>query len=138
MQSDDKKVRAGVGVWIFNPQGQVLLGRRLSKHGRGTWAPPGGHMEFGETPVQTAVREVKEETGLDILPENVTEFSYTNDVFPDRHYITIHCYVNNFLGSPKPMEMRKCVLWDWFDMNRLPHPLFLSVTNLLKQDIFER
>lgn len=138
MQSDDKKVSVGVGVWIFNHQRQVLLGRRLSTHGRGTWALPGGHIEFGESPVDAAVREVKEETGLDILPKNVSEFSYTNDIFPDKHYITIHCYVDTFVGSPKPMEMTKCIYWGWFDMNHLPKPLFLPVMNLLKQNSFER
>ena len=127
-----------MGVWIFNPQGQLLLGRRLSKHGRGTWAPPGGHMEFGESPVEAAVREVKEETGLDISQENVAEFSYTNDVFPDKHYITIHCCVNNFKGVPQPIEMKKCVFWRWFDIEHLPKPLFLPVKNLLNQNVFQR
>jgi 8-oxo-dGTP pyrophosphatase MutT (NUDIX family) len=31
-----------------------------------TWLPPGGHMDPNETPEETAIREVKEETGLDI------------------------------------------------------------------------
>ena len=136
--SDNKNVRVGVGVWIFNPDGCVLLGRRLSKHGRGMWAPPGGHLEFGETPIDAAIREVREETGLIIKPADVYEFSYTNDIFPDKHYITIHCCVEKFIGSPQIKEVDKCVIWRWCNMDDLPKPLFLPVENLLKQNIFER
>ena len=34
----------------------------------GKWLQPGGHSEGDETPLQTAIREVKEETGIDIIP----------------------------------------------------------------------
>jgi len=138
MNSDIKNVCVGVGVWIFNPNGQVLFGQRLSKHGQGTWAPPGGKMEFGETPVITAIREVREETGLDISQYRISEFAYTNDIFPDKHYITIHCRVDNFVGIPQIMEPDKCAYWHWFDMQKLPEPLFLSAKNLLKQNYFQR
>ncbi len=41
----------------------VLIGR-LDRHGRLLWSLPKGHIEDGETTEQTAVREVKEETGI--------------------------------------------------------------------------
>lgn len=39
---------------------------KQEEKGRIFWNFPGGHMELGETPEQTCVREVKEETGYDI------------------------------------------------------------------------
>lgn len=39
----------------------------LVKHGKGHWAFPKGHPEAGEAPQETAQRELKEETGLDIV-----------------------------------------------------------------------
>jgi 8-oxo-dGTP diphosphatase len=41
------QVRVGVGVFIIRDQ-LVLIGQRLSKHGIGTFALPGGHLEFGK------------------------------------------------------------------------------------------
>jgi len=133
--AEEKIVRVGVGCWIFNPKGQVLLGKRLSKHGTGTWAPPGGHLEFGETPEQCASRELFEETGVTIAPEHFKFVAYTNDIFPEKHYITVHLRVNGATIDPKVMEPNKCEKWEWFDLDKLPSPLFLPAQNLLKQKV---
>ena len=50
---------------IFDDSGRVLLMRRADD---GTWCLPCGWTEPGEAPSQTVVREVKEETGLDVRP----------------------------------------------------------------------
>jgi 8-oxo-dGTP diphosphatase len=136
--SDNKTVRVGVGCWIFNQNGEVLLGKRLSKHGTGTWAPPGGHLEFGETPAQCASRELFEETGLKISPNKIKIFAVTNDIFKDenKHYITIHCSIQYEQAIPTFIDVKekdKCEVWQWFKTNKMPKPLFLSVRNLLKQ-----
>ena len=46
-------------------EGKVLIGKRKSKLGKGEWGFPGGHLEHGETLIGCAIRETKEETGLD-------------------------------------------------------------------------
>src|SRR5204862_2421460 len=53
----------GVGVLVVR-DGKVVIGRRTSPHGRGTWSAPGGKAEPGETDEETARRELLEETGL--------------------------------------------------------------------------
>lgn len=47
---------------VVNEAGEILLQRRRDT---GQWALPGGAQEIGETPSQCAVRECKEETGVD-------------------------------------------------------------------------
>lgn len=137
--AENKIVRVGVGLWLFNPKGQVLLGKRLSKHGTGTWAPPGGHLEFGESPQQCASRELFEETGLKISFNQIEPFAITNDIFQneDKHYITVHCRArfNEDAYFIDVKEKDKCEAWEWFDWNKLPSPLFLSAANLLKQKV---
>lgn len=61
----NKRPGVGVGVLVTR-EGKVLIQRRTNAHGEGTWSLPGGHMEFGESPEQTAAREAKEEVNVDI------------------------------------------------------------------------
>lgn len=59
---------------VLNQEGKILLQLRSDTH---VWALPGGAMEIGETIGQTAIRETKEETGLDVQPEYIVGV-YTN------------------------------------------------------------
>ena len=129
-------IKIGIGVWVFNPSGQVLLGQRLSPHGFNTWAAPGGKPEIGESIRSAAVREVFEETGLTISSQDLNFLSITHDVFPDSFYRTIHFRIDNVDKNPVVREKDKCAKWQWFDLNKLPSNLFLSAQNLLKQNIF--
>jgi len=136
--AENKIVRVGVGCWIQNPNGQFLFGHRLSKHGNGTWAPPGGHLEYGETPGICAARELYEETGIMCIPNDFKIIGVTNDIFTDKHYVTIHCHTKlDYLPQPQICEPDKCSMWTWFNLNKLPENLFLSAANFLKQKIIE-
>jgi ADP-ribose pyrophosphatase YjhB (NUDIX family) len=53
---------------VTNDRGEILMQRRVDNN---FWALPGGAMEFGETIVQTAEREVREETGLDVRVDGI-------------------------------------------------------------------
>ncbi|MEO8105228.1 MAG: NUDIX domain-containing protein [Candidatus Saccharibacteria bacterium] len=58
---------AGVKVVVFGPDDKLLLIRRSAKTPHpGRWDLPGGGVDRGENPKVSAVREVKEETGLSI------------------------------------------------------------------------
>jgi mutator protein MutT len=54
---------ASAGAVIMR-NGRILLEERKNDPGRGKWSIPGGIVELGETPEQTVIREVREETGL--------------------------------------------------------------------------
>src|SRR5262249_9987500 len=48
--------------------GRLLLIRRGHDPGRGLWSIPGGRVESGETDHEAVIRELREETGLDVVP----------------------------------------------------------------------
>jgi ADP-ribose pyrophosphatase YjhB (NUDIX family) len=59
----EHKVAAGV---IVERDGKVLLVRRRLNPRRGLWSFPAGFVDFDETPAQAALRECREETGLEV------------------------------------------------------------------------
>lgn len=63
----------GVGAVVFNAAGEVLLIKRGKEPQYGRWMVPGGTLEWGETLEEAAVREVREETGIDIVIETFVE-----------------------------------------------------------------
>lgn len=55
-----------VGAVIRDGMGRILLIKRGHEPGKGLWSVPGGRIEPGETDEQAVVREVREETGLEV------------------------------------------------------------------------
>ena len=123
----------GVAVIVIK-NGKVLLGKRKNSHGDGTWAFPGGHLEFNESIEECARREVWEETGMRIT--NLRYGPYTNDVFSgeDRHYVTLFVLADFASGEPGVKEPDKCEEWRWYDWPPPVKPHFLPLANLLKQN----
>lgn len=127
-----ERPKVGVGVLIIDGD-KILLGKRKSAHGEGYWAPPGGHLEFGESWEACAQREVLEETGLPLA--DVQFYAVTNDVFHEtgKHYVTIFMCAS-YGGEPvQNLEPEKCEGWEWFAFDHLPDKLFLSFANLMRQ-----
>jgi 8-oxo-dGTP diphosphatase len=57
-----------VGGVTFDDQGRLLLVRRANDPGAGLWSVPGGRVEPGESDNEAVVRELWEETGLNVIP----------------------------------------------------------------------
>ena len=126
------RVEVGVGVIVIR-DGRVLLGKRKGSHGAGTWALPGGHLEFGESFDDCARRETQEETGLRLTA--ITQGPFTNDIMAaeGKHYVTVFVQASPEDGEPEVREPEKCECWAWFKWSDLPQDLFLPLANLVGQ-----
>jgi 8-oxo-dGTP diphosphatase len=127
-----KRPYIGIAVIVVKDN-RILLGRRKNAHGAGTWAFPGGHLEFGESIEDCARREVFEETGLCIA--DLRCGPYTNDIFSEehKHYVTLFVLADWESGEPQVKEPEKCERWQWFAWPPAAEPLFLPIHNLIKQ-----
>lgn len=133
----EKSPKIGVGVFIFR-NGKFLMGQRKGAHGADSWSVPGGHLEFGESPEETAAREVQEETGLKIT--NVRFGAVTNDVFTeeDKHYVTVWMISDWQSGEAQILEPDKFVSQKWITFDELPRGLFLPWQNLKQSQFYEK
>lgn len=122
----------GICAIIEDYDGKMLLIKRKGSHGEDTWGFPGGKLDKFETIEDCAIRETKEETGLDII--NIEIDRFTNDMFieEDLHYITIFVRCNAKSYDAKIMEPDKIAELGWFDWKNFPENLFLPIINYLK------
>jgi 8-oxo-dGTP diphosphatase len=130
----NQKPQVGTAI-IITKDNKVLLMKRKGPHGTGTWSTPGGHLDFGESPEQGAVREAKEEVGLEVI--DVRFRAVTNDVFDEtgRHYITIWMEGES-TGEPVIAAEREVSEIGWFAWDSLPQPLFLPLENLIQANSY--
>jgi len=130
--------KVGIGVLITNPEGKLLLGQRINSTGENTWAPPGGHLEYGEDFTTCARRELFEETGIEV--DSLDILGFTNDIFQKerRHYVTIFLHTQLLeMKTAIVKEPDKCKEWGWFSYTEFPENLFLTVKNLIKNQNYQ-
>ncbi|NPA15589.1 MAG: NUDIX hydrolase [Deferribacteres bacterium] len=119
-----------VDVIIETPKGIVLIKRKNPPYG---WALPGGFVDYGETLEEAAVREAKEETGLDV--ELIRQFHAYSDPNrdPRQHTITV-VFIAKAEGTPVAGDDAKEV--GVFTRENLPRPLAFDHGKIL-EDYFE-
>ena len=130
-------VRVGVGcIKSLKYPGCVLVGTRKGSHGSGMLAFPGGHLEMNESWAECAIREVKEETNLDII--DLKFVHVTNDPCiagnPDKHYVTIFtgAGIANDSAELQNLEPHKCESWNW-----MPWTEVIDVYNNSRERLFD-
>ena len=115
----------GIGVIILNDEGKVLIGKRKGSHAP-YYSIPGGHLELGETFEYAAIKEIKEETNLDIENPKVICVVNNLETYAEegKHYISVILFTKEYSGTLKIMEPEKCESWQWCDISDLPLPHF--------------
>lgn len=117
--------------------GSMLLGRRRDDH---TWAEPGGHLEDGESPLHGVIREIKEETGLDVMPRHLTLLKTKHVKKPDGKKLTVYAYkawlpakAKTTMGKDPDKEVHR---WHWIPCGKgLPAHIAQNLHTPLKHNV---
>lgn len=128
-------VGVGVGVMVRNQKGEFLLGLRTenSRNEPGKWTFPGGGIEFGERLFDCAVREAKEEAGLDVEPVRLVKV--IDHIIPNenQHWVNPIVEAKILSGEPKLMEPHKISEWKWFSLENMPENITINLVQLFSQ-----
>jgi 8-oxo-dGTP diphosphatase len=127
----------GVGAVVID-RGALLLVRRGRGPGQGLWAVPGGKVRFGETQRQAVIREVREETGLEIEPDEVV---WVGDSLgpgdpPAWHFTLVDFAARVVGGNAAAGDDALAVEWVPLDevLNRRVTPTMVDLVELLRRD----
>jgi 8-oxo-dGTP diphosphatase len=117
MLSDMENKRLGAAAIILNGDSHVLLIKH--SYGHLNWELPGGYVELGESIVDTALREVREETGLSVIAERTTGVYYepATDML---HFVFLCRCVGESNQFQSDSEITECAYWP---PSALPRPI---------------
>jgi 8-oxo-dGTP diphosphatase len=121
------------------PRNKILLIKRKTPPFTGYWALPGGRLDPGETVEQTIVREVKEETGLDVAVVNkVGEYheqgvqgGFEYDYYPA-------CFLVKIVGGEIKKQESEIEEITLFSLNALPTVLAFEHAAMIKDYVAAR
>lgn len=121
------------GVLFVAPDGDVLLLRRAAseKNYGGHWGLPGGGVDGGETPEQGAVREAREEMGVDVDPADLKPLHRVRTPTGMAFHTFAHPVAEKFVPTLDAEHSGFC----WASLDMLPQPLHPSVDSMLRERV---
>lgn len=102
-----------VGVLVFNQDGKIFL--MTSPKWQGKYSIAGGHIEYGERIEETAKREIKEETGLDIFNIQflmVQECIFSEEFYKKKHFVFLD-YIAKTKDTNVVLDRREGIEYIW-------------------------
>ncbi len=121
--ADRHKVIPAVYVIFRNGNKILLLRRANTGYHDGDYSLPSGHVEPNEPAIKAAVREAKEEVGVDIDSKDLrlvhTLHRYSEDPTPHER-IDLYFEAAKWQGQPKNAEPHKCDELRWVPVNDIP------------------
>jgi 8-oxo-dGTP diphosphatase len=115
------------------PTDKLLLIKRATVPFKGYWALPGGKAEPGETVEQTIVREVKEETGLDIaIISKVSEYHEQGVQGGVKYDYYPACFLVKTVGGEIKKQESEIEEIKLFSLNGLPETLAFEHAQMIK------
>ncbi len=120
-----EKFLSSIYLIIKNEKGEILLQRRQgTKLWPGYLALPARHIDEGENAYEVAIREAKEELGIEIKIENIIDtfvVNRKNKSLPP--YYDVYFEISRYLGEIKINEPEKCSELVWFGIDNLPEDM---------------
>ncbi len=126
---------------LFIRENEILLSRRFQTgYMDGYYSLPAGHLDGGETIIQAAIRESREETGTSIAPQDIA-FASVIHRLEEEERIDFFVWVRRWDKEPSNTEPHKCDDLRWFTLSSLPTNLVpyvnQGITNALQAVPFD-
>ena len=127
---------------ILERDNKILMIRRFNTgHEDGKYSLVAGHVDAGETFIQTMVREAAEEAGIQIAPVDLYVVHVLHRLSPvdAEERVDTFFKARAWVGEPKNVEPNKCDDMTWIDYDALPKntvPWVRFVLEKIKSGIF--
>jgi len=122
---------------LLRKDNQILLMRRFNTgYHDGEYSLPAGHLDGGESAKQAMIRELQEEVGLKLLPEQLklVHTMHRQSTNPELHErLDLFFEATEWTGTPVNMEPHKCDEFRWCSLDDLPENVVPEVAMVLNK-----
>jgi len=126
--SNRHPLHAAVFILLERKNKIFIMRRSNTGWADGMWTIPSGHIDKGQTAIEAAIIEAREEAGVVILPEHL-EFIHAHYVFDA--YANYYFRATHWEGEPSLNEPELCSEVQWCDKVTLPEDMIAHVTHML-------
>lgn len=112
-----------VAAALIDSSGRVLVQQRpAGKQLAGLWEFPGGKIEPGETPEAALARELMEELGIAVAPDDLMPLSFASAAHGDRHLLLLLYTCRRWSGDPVALDAVALCWTSAAELRTLPMP----------------
>lgn len=112
------KLPIAVHVFVLRSGSVLLLQRQNTGFEDGNYGPPGGHLERGESVTQAAIRECREEVGIELDPTDLRPIGVTHYTSPTGEGVDFFFTATRWSGTP--IACAECSDVTWYPLDALP------------------
>lgn len=112
-----------VAAALIDGEGRTLVQQRpAGKAMAGLWEFPGGKVEPGESPEAALIRELEEELGLSVEPQDISPAGFASEPLGDRHLLLMLYECRRWEGAPVALEASGLKWASVSELRGLPMP----------------
>lgn len=116
-----ERFKCPLGVFVLLEQeDKIYLQLRKNCSFAGMYGAIGGHADGGETIANAAIREAKEEVGIEIKAEDLHLGTICHSFAGEKEYLQFFYICSKWKGKIENMELDKCERIDLYNINNLP------------------
>ncbi len=127
------KLSVSVSLFLIKEEKILLIRRFNTGWHDGDYGLPAGHIDGKETVTNAAIREAKEEIGIDIQAENLSVVHVIHKGGDDSEKVDFFLKAEKWNGEPTNMEPDLCDDVNWFPLNELPTNMIPKAKFALEQ-----
>jgi len=99
---------------VIEKDGEIVLVQEARPMAYGKWNTPAGHIEIGESPLEGAKREVKEETGLEIEITGIVGVYVGKSLFFPKRIVAKIAFKGSVVGGKVEFDKNEILDVKWF------------------------
>ncbi|WP_282942056.1 NUDIX domain-containing protein [Paenibacillus sp. RC67] len=123
-----------VHILFYRNEEVLLLKRQNTGFMDGKWSVVAGRMDGNEEVVSAAIREAKEEAGVDIDPSEIKVVGVMHRKNTSSEWVDFYLLVNTWRGTITNVEPHKCEELRWFSLRELPNNMIPYIRKAIERE----